>query len=118
MNLFLNRYFVLALLLLAIHQFGQKVMGIQVFWADNWLDAFLLSPILGTVALWEKRTLFRKEPNFRFSILQTFSLALLFSIVSELVFPLLHRGFTADWFDVLAIFAGTIVFYFGINLRS
>jgi hypothetical protein len=118
MKLLVHPVFLFALLLLGVHQLTQKWLCFSIPWADNWLDPFLMPIILGTLTLWEQRVWFHRDSKFQMSLPQTFSLALLLSIASELVLPWLSPKFTADWLDVLVIFAGTSVFYLGINRKA
>ncbi len=97
-----------ALLLFLAHQFTQKVLGLSIPWADGYLDALLCMPILLGGFLLEQRWLLGRQ---RLSFLEVMATTALLSFVFEYLFPRFSSGFTADWWDVAAYFAGALAFY-------
>lgn len=101
-------YFLCATLFV-VHQLLQKVLAVNVPFVDDFLDSFLLLPLVLHIILMERYWLFGiKEPLSIYTIVAFF---ILISIVSEIVFPWLSPRFTADAWDVLAFALGGIVYY-------
>ena len=104
------------LLLFVLHQaleFGNS----SITFFDNYLDAFLLPLLLLPFLLFEKR-LILKEDEHSFTIPLVFTYFLVLVIISEFIFPALSNRFTFDWWDVIAIGAGTILFHVLFNSRK
>ncbi len=104
----------LALLFLA-HQLSQKVLGISFPFLDQYLDTFLLSPLLLTGLLAEWRDLYQLGERYTFPALVLVLLTVVLLITSEMVFPSLSSQFTADPYDGLSIALGSLFFYFFLN---
>lgn len=104
----------LALLFLA-HQLSQKGLGISLPFLDQYLDTFLLPPLLLTGLLAEWRDLYQLGERYVFSSLVLVLLTLVLLITSEVVFPSLSSQFTADPYDGLSIALGSLFFYLFLN---
>ena len=107
-----NPFFLLSVSLFALHQVSQKGLGLQIGWADSYLDNLLCFPIL--MGIWQVERQLRWKLD-RLSGFEVLSAWLFLSFVFEVVFPKLSAGFTADWMDVVFYAAGAIGFYFLIN---
>ena len=116
----------LSALLLVGHQVVQWVLQLPLPVVDAYLD-----PVVGTVALLglaqaERRLLsswlHQRGHRFwggwrRFKALEVLGLCIALALVSELLFPWLDARQTGDWWDVLAIAVGALLFWFGVNTR-
>ncbi|MFP4090495.1 MAG: hypothetical protein ACLFUB_20975 [Cyclobacteriaceae bacterium] len=92
----------------------QKVLDIHFPMIDYYLDNLLAMPIILTLLLVERRILFRRK-TYRLSVLEIVMATLLIILVAEIVFPLLSRDFTTDWWDVVFYVLGSLIFYLTIN---
>lgn len=93
-------------ILFAIHQIlvASKVyIGIL----DDYLDAFLIMPILLSLMAVENKFLFKTQ---RLHLLQIIVWTVVVAIVAEWLFPKLNPSFTADWIDVFMYCLGTIYY--------
>ena len=100
--------FTISTLLFLTHQFTQWVLEISIPFLDNYLDPFLAMPFL-LFLLDLEMTFFRMRPQLQLSeILASF---LIFSIIFELFFPFLSADFTGDFWDIIAYFFGTMLYY-------
>ncbi len=105
MNYSLLLYLFITLFL--AHQFTQKVLHFPIPWADNYLDCLLCMPILLSGYRLEQRWLLGRQ---RLSLFEVLSTTALLALVFEGLFPRLSEGFTADWWDAMAYFAGAFLF--------
>ena len=96
------------LLLFLSHQFTQKVLGLSIPWADNYLDPLLCMQILLSGFRLEQRWLLGRQ---RLTLFEVLAITSFLSFVFEYLFPRFSSGFTADWWDVAAYFAGAAAFY-------
>lgn len=103
-------WFIIALAVVGLHQFVQKICGISIPLIDSYLDALLFMPIALHLLLWEQRLLFSKGHHYTFSKPKLFLYWLVMSIIAEYLFPIWHHGFTADIIDVLCYALGTLAF--------
>ena len=108
----LFRYLLLVFLL---HQICQKLIGLQVPLLDQYLDTFLMAPLLLTGLLAEWRDLYQLGRDYVFSTFEVILISLFLCFVSEVLFPFFSDGFTADFFDVMAILSGSLFFFFFLN---
>ncbi len=106
--------FIICSVLFLIHQVMQKVLDIHFPMIDYYLDNLLAMPIILTLLLVERRILFRRK-TYRLSVLEIVMATLLIILVAEIVFPLLSRDFTTDWWDVVFYVLGSLIFYLTIN---
>lgn len=107
-SLFLHPFFLCCAALFVLHQIGQKALGWSVPLADNYLDTLLCMPLLLTGFRAEQRWLWGRGD---LSLWETLGITALLSFVFEWVFPRISAGFTADWIDVAAYFAGALLQY-------
>ncbi len=98
-----------------MHQILQKMIGISIPWADSHLDCLLCMPLLLTGWLMERRYFFYQNPQHRLSGAEIFFVTALLALLFEWGFPLLSPKFTADWWDVPAYFAGSLIFWKYLN---
>ncbi|MCO6476602.1 MAG: hypothetical protein J5I94_08265 [Phaeodactylibacter sp.] len=103
-----NLLAIFSLLLFFAHQFTQKVLHLPIPWADNYLDPLLCMPILLGGYRLEQHWLLRRQ---RLSLFEVLAITALLSFIFEWIFPRFSSGFTTDWWDVAAYFAGALGFY-------
>ncbi|MCB9283278.1 MAG: hypothetical protein H6563_04325 [Lewinellaceae bacterium] len=107
MKAYLRPLPLVAAFLFVLHQISQKVLGLSIPFADNYLDNLCCMPLLLPGYALEQRWLWGREKISPFeAILVTFVL----SIVFEWTFPRISTRFTADWWDVAAYFTGTLLY--------
>ena len=99
--------------LFMLHQFSQKLLHWDWPFFDSYLDPFLCMPLVFSLFLLERQWLW--GISTRLSILDTFLFSIILMVLFEWVFPMLHSGFTADYYDLIAYSLGSIFFYFFIN---
>ena len=107
--------FIICTLLFILHQLMQKVMDIHFPLFDRYLDNLLAMPIILTLLMIERRYLLGRKGVYQLSVLEIVIATGVIILVAEIVFPLLSRDFTTDWWDVLFYSLGSLVFYFTIN---
>ncbi|QEH42067.1 hypothetical protein [Chitinophaga sp. XS-30] len=119
MKPFFSIPFLLMLLVFLLHQLSQKVLGIRIPFADNYLDPFLFVPIMLHCHAAERRLINRLRygagPACRLSRERIVAGTLLAIAVGEWLFPALDSRFTADWLDVPAYVAGALSFAMLMN---
>lgn len=115
MKILLAPAFIVCCLLFVIHQLLQKILHIRIQLADDYLDNLLVTPILLTFLVVEKRILFRRGPDYVLSKMEIVMATILIAIVSELLFPYLSKDFVTDWVDIVFYISGSLIFYFAIN---
>ncbi len=103
-----NPVTIFSLLLFFAHQFTQKVLHLPIPWADGYLDPLLCMPILLGGYRLEQRWLFGRQ---RLSLFEVLAITALLSFIFEWIFPRFSSGFTTDWWDVAAYFAGAFLFF-------
>lgn len=91
-----------------MHQGLQKHFGIQLFFADAYLDPFCFGAIVPHFIEIERTRLFKLKP---FSKPDLVIVAVYLALVSEWLLPRISDRFTPDIFDVLSIFFGCIWFF-------
>lgn len=107
--------FIACILFFVAHQVTQRLLLIAIPIADNYLDNLLATPILLTLMLVERRTLFRYGSDYTFGIQEVCLATVFIAVVGEVLFPALSNEFTFDWLDFIFYSAGTLLFYVTIN---
>jgi hypothetical protein len=107
--------FIIALLVLCLHQLLQKGLEINFELADSYLDNLLAMPILLTLLLVERRWLFKKGSSYSLSVLEIVVATSYIVVISEVLFPLLSNKFKADCVDVVFFAVGSFIFHLTIN---
>ena len=107
--------FIVWCVLFILHQVLQKWLQKPIPFADDYLDNLLITPILLTFLIVERRVLFKRSSTYYLSPLEVTMATVLIALVCEILFPLLSPDFVTDWFDLIFYGAGSLVFYFFIN---
>ncbi|MGB3587011.1 MAG: hypothetical protein WBA23_10750 [Tunicatimonas sp.] len=107
--------FIICALLFIIHQVLQKGLDITFPLADRYLDNLLTMPIVLSLLLVERQYLFKRGDAYRLSALQVIVATVFIMLISEVIFPLLSEEFTTDWWDVVFLGLGSLLFYTTIN---
>jgi hypothetical protein len=108
-----NKILWVCVMLFLFHQLSQKLLHWDWPFFDSYLDPFLCMPLVFSLFLLERQWLW--GITARLTIMDTFLFTILLTILFEWVFPLLHSGFTADFYDLIAYGLGSMCFYFFIN---
>ena len=98
-----------------MHQVFQKVLHQPIPFADHYLDNLLVTPILLTFLIVERRILFRRGASYHLSPFEIILATVLIALICELLFPYLSSDFVTDWLDLVFYAAGSLIFYFAIN---
>lgn len=101
----------LSALLFCIHQVLQMQIQINIPFLDNYLDPFLLMPLILYALLWERRILL-KNKTIDLSYTDILGYFLLMVLTGEVLFPQISERFTADYWDILAYALGTLTYVF------
>ncbi|QSS97695.1 hypothetical protein [Psychroflexus sp. ALD_RP9] len=96
-------------ILFLVHQYLQNETSINIAFLNNYLDPFLLMPLLLYAVLWERR-MFLKDKSMVLSYTEIFGYFLLMVILGEVLFPYVSKKFTADYWDILAYALGTLAY--------
>ena len=107
--------FITCCVLFLAHQITQRVLHISIPFADNYLDNFLATPILLTLLLVERRTLFRYGHHYALTLAEVCLATAFIAVVGEVLFPYLSDEFTSDWIDVLFYALGSVLFFVTVN---
>ncbi len=107
--------FITSLISFLLHQYLERIAGLHIPAADNYLDPLLLMPILLTLILWERRWLLGMGSSHILSFYHIVGYCLLVALVSEVVFPAVSPTFTSDPWDVVAYMAGSLLFHVFMN---
>ena len=104
-----------AAILFVLHQLSQKVWGLSIPFADNYLDNLLCMPLILPGFQAEQRWLWGKE---KITILEALLVTAVLSIVFEWAIPQISPAFTADGWDIVAYFAGTFIYLYQVMQPS
>ncbi len=88
-----------------------RKLGIPIPLINNWLTDFVFVPLLIHVPFVLGSLIFIPDGTFKYPIYQILSIALLVSLVFECCLPRLTAYNTADFYDILAYFAGGVFYY-------
>ena len=104
-------------LLFLFHQYLQNETDINITFLNNYLDPFLLMPLLLYAVLWERRIVL-KNKNMVLSYTEIFGYFILMVLLGEVLFPLISKKFTADYWDILAYALGTLAYIIAKEISS
>ncbi|SHE52160.1 hypothetical protein SAMN05444278_102201 [Psychroflexus salarius] len=104
-------------LLFLFHQYLQNETDINITFLNNYLDPFLLMPLLLYAVLWEHRIVL-KNKNMVLSYTEIFGYFVLMVLLGEVLFPLISKKFTADYWDILAYALGTLAYIIAKEISS
>ena len=104
-------------LLFLFHQYLQNETDINITFLNNYLDPFLLMPLLLYAVLWERRIVL-KNKNMVLSYTEIFGYFVLMVLMGEVLFPLISKKFTADYWDILAYALGTLAYIIAKEISS
>lgn len=104
-------------LLFLFHQYLHNETDINITFLNNYLDPFLLMPLLLYAVLWERRIVL-KNKNMVLSYTEIFGYFVLMVLLGEVLFPLISKKFTADYWDILAYALGTLAYIIAKEISS
>jgi hypothetical protein len=116
MPIYLNPYFLTAILLFWVNQFVEKVLNLYLPWVHAYLDDLLAMPVVLGITLQIYRWIHPKKEKFVFTNWQIFIGFAYFSFLFEILIPKWSTNFTADFRDVICYGLGAIIFTFKINI--
>ncbi|HLR00492.1 MAG TPA: hypothetical protein VK102_08950 [Sphingobacterium sp.] len=100
---------------LLAHQLSQHYFHYPIPFLDHYLDPFILGVLVPYFYKWEQRILWKKAPDFQLPIWLLIGLFVLLSLLSEVLLPSFHSGYTQDLHDVLAIGLGVFWYFLLLN---
>lgn len=109
-NLFKNPIFIFASIAFWANQYLEKSMGIFVPLYHSYGDDLMAMPVVFGLCLQLMRWFHAMGDQLTFSKKQVLIGLVYFSIVFEIVLPLVSKTYTADPIDVFCYGLGTIVF--------
>ena len=113
MNILRHPFFLLSVLLFCLNQVLEQLQ-LYIWPLHTHLDDLLCLPVVLTLILASERLYFQ-NPYFVLPRAYTISAVLLFSLVFELLLPVLHVKYTSDIWDVIAYGVGALLFQTIIN---
>jgi len=111
MKKLIHPYWWFCVLIFLTHQFFQKGLGWNFYWADNYLDNLLCMPIFLGLILIERRFVFRKNKTYRFTLFEIIVITIILSVLFEEGFSSWSPAFTKDPVDYIFYFVGALLFY-------
>lgn len=111
MKVLYRPFFIICMILFALHQLLQWGLKIHLPLADAYLDNLLVMPIVLHLWLAERRSLFRSGNRYELSIEQIIAATVYILLITEWLFPLLTSRFTGDLWDIAFTVAGAAIFY-------
>ncbi|MGK7391128.1 MAG: hypothetical protein ACNS60_12285 [Candidatus Cyclobacteriaceae bacterium M2_1C_046] len=115
MNPLKSPVFIICCLLFIAHQVFQLFLNWPLPLIDSFLDNLLAMPVILTLLLAERKYLFKWKDYYRLTSLEVIIATLFIAFISEIVFPAFSDDFTGDWWDLLFLAMGGLIFYFTIN---
>lgn len=116
-ELLLSPLFLISSSLFFIHQFVEKFLNIHYVILDSYLDCLLFFPIILTLITLERRVLL-KNKHYKLPLFEIVIITIFLSIMFEEVVPQYFTRFTKDYFDYIAYFSGTFLFYLINNYKK
>lgn len=107
----LDRYFVFYCCSWLLIRYTRKLQ-IPIPLLNNWLTDFVFVPLIAHVSFVLGTLIFKPDGTFKYPLYQILSISLLIALVFEGILPYYTHYNTADFYDVLAYFAGGIFYYF------
>jgi len=79
---------------------------------NNWLTDFVFVPLIAHTSFVLGSIIFKPNGTFKYPLYQILSISLLTALVFEGILPYYTHYNTADFYDLLAYFAGGMFYYF------
>jgi hypothetical protein len=98
-----------------LHFLLERFFNFHLQFIDNYLDPFLMMPIVLTLYLWEKPLL--QKSGTSLNITEITLITSLISFLAELVFPLINSRCVGDYWDILSYFLGSSVYWISKVLK-
>jgi len=112
-----NPVFIGAVLIFVSHQIMERVLLIYIPILDSYLDMFTLMPILLTLLTLERRYIFEK-PDYSPSLGEVVLASIIIGMITEVLFPMWSDKFTQDFFDLIPLILGAILYYLSIQSKT
>ena len=109
--------FFIALGIAATLYFLQQLQGPIPQWINNYVNDFLILPLVLSICLVVVRKL-KRDATLQLSLPLILAVTLFYCIYFEWYLPQHHPRYTGDWVDCLLYFSGSFLFYALHNLKS
>lgn len=106
------------MVLLFSHQIIQHYFKYPLPFLDHYLDPFIFGAIVPYLIKWEQRLVWKKGKHFILPNWLIVSLFIFLSLISEVILPHFHTGYTQDIYDLLAIGMGVVFFALLLNHKA
>lgn len=106
----LTYYFIVSIIIGSLIYVAQKLSVKLPFIINNYVNDFLIIPIVLTVCLFILQWS-RNDKSFQISLGVVFYICVMYSVLFEFVLPKYYIRYTADVLDVVLYFAGGFVFF-------
>ena len=106
----LTYYFIVSIIIGSLIYVAQKLSVKLPFIINNYVNDFLIIPIVLTVCLFILQWS-RNDKSFQISLGVVFYICVMYSVLFEFVLPKYYTRYTADVLDVVLYFAGGFVFF-------
>ncbi len=107
----LDRYFVFYCCSWLLIRYTRKLQ-IPISFLNSWLTDFVFVPLITHISFVLGSLIFMPDGTFKYPLYQILSISLFISLVFEGTLPYYTHYNTADFYDVLAYFAGGMFYYF------
>lgn len=107
----LDRYFVFYCCSWLLIRYTRKLQ-IPISFLNSWLTDFVFAPLITHISFVLGSLIFMPDGTFKYPLYQILSISLFISLVFEGTLPYYTLYNTADFYDVLAYFAGGMFYYF------
>ena len=106
----LDRYFVFYCCSWILIRYTRK-LHLPIPLLNNWLTDFVFVPLIAHISFALGSVIFTTNGTFKYPLYQILSISLLSALVFEGFLPYYTDYNTADFYDVLAYFAGGVFYY-------
>lgn len=106
------------MVLLSSHQLIQHYFKYPLPFLDHYLDPFIFGAIVPYFIKWEQRLLWNKGRHYVLPDWLIISLFIFLSLLSEVILPYFHSGYTQDIYDILAIGIGVLFYKALLNNKA
>lgn len=107
----LDRYFIFYCCSWLLIRYTRKLQ-IPIPLLNNWLTDFVFVPLIAHVSFVLGSFIFTTGGTFKYPLYQILSISLLTALIFEGFLPYYTHYNTADFYDVVAYFAGGMFYYF------
>jgi hypothetical protein len=106
-----NRLFTFCIFIFSLHFILERCFGFHHLFFDNYLDPFLMMPVVLTLYLWEKPLL--QKSGISLNPTEILLITLVVAVVAEFIFPKINSKCVCDFWDILGYSFGSCAYWIG-----